>query len=89
MTLKEIALMKKAFLESEFGQYAAKEITMMHGQHHEQAEDIDTEPTKKAAHIDRAAGISEVIKFFTADVALLDSGYFNAKEEVKDDTNSA
>lgn len=80
-SLKEIAIMKKEFLNSEFGKYAAGKINELYGQHHSKAELFDLEPWKKAAHADRAAGVAEVISFFTSDVDLLEGGYFNKPEE--------
>lgn len=81
--IKEFAVQKKAFLESDFGKRAAVAINELYGQHHQKAEDIGLEPWRKAYHSERAAGISEVISFFTSDVALLESGYFDKKEEPK------
>jgi hypothetical protein len=80
LTLKQIAEMKKMFIESEFGKYAAQRITEMHGNLHEQAESAATNDLK-ATYIDRARGVSDVIRFFTSDVALLDQGYFEEKKE--------
>jgi len=78
--VKEFAIQKKAFLESEFGQKAAEAINALYSQHHQKAEDITLEPWRKASHCDRAAAINEVISFFTTDVALLEAGYFDKKE---------
>jgi hypothetical protein len=80
LTLKQIAEMKKAFVESEFGKYAAQEITKIHGGFHEDAEKATT-GEQKAACVDRAYGVTQIIRFFTADVALLDQGYFDEKKE--------
>lgn len=80
LTLKQIAEMKKAFVESEFGKYAAQKITEIHGDLHEKAESAPTNDLK-ATYIDRASGVTDIIRFFTADVALLNQGYFDEKKE--------
>lgn len=81
--VKALAHMKKEFLESPFGKIAAEKINELYGQHHQAAEKIDLKPWQKAYHSERAAGINEVISFFTTDVALLDAGYFNEEKEAK------
>jgi hypothetical protein len=78
--VKELAIQKQAFLNSDFGQKVSEAITLMHGQHHQKAEDEKLEPWRKAYHTERAAGIAEVISWFTADVALLEQGYFDKKD---------
>lgn len=82
LTLKQIAEMKKAFIESEFGKLAAQKITEIHGNFHEDAEKATT-MEQKASFIDKASGVSDVIRFFTSDVALLDQGYFEDKKEAE------
>lgn len=79
LTLKQIAEMKKAFLESEFGKYAANRITAIHGDLHEKAETATT-AEQKVMFVDQAAGVSKVIAFFTTEVTLLDKGYFNEED---------
>lgn len=79
--LKALAYMKKEFLESPFGKIAAEKINELYGQHHQEAEKFGLEPWQKAYHSERAAGINEVISFFTTDVALLESGYFSEETE--------
>lgn len=81
-TLKEIAEMKQAFLKSEFGQLVAQKITEIHGGFHEDAEKAAT-MEQKASLIDKAAGVNEVIRFFTSDVALLEQGYFEENKEAE------
>jgi very-short-patch-repair endonuclease len=82
LTLKQIAEMKKDFLESDFGKLAAKKITELHGQMHEKAEQSD-DPATQSRELNKAAGVSEVIRFFTADVALLEQGYFDEEAATK------
>jgi hypothetical protein len=78
-TLKQVAEMKKAFIESDFGKFVAQKITEIHGDLHQKAENAATN-AEKVTCIDKAAGVNEVIRFFTADVALLDQGYFDEKK---------
>lgn len=85
LTLKQVAEMKKVFLESEFGKYAAQKITEIHGGFHEDAEGAATSELK-ATYVDRAYGVNQVIRFFTADVALLNQGYFDEKKEGEEQT---
>jgi hypothetical protein len=80
LTLKQIAEMKKAFIDSEFGKFAAQRITAIHGDLHEKAENATTSELK-ATYVDRAAGVSQVIRFFTADVVALDAGMLDEKKE--------
>lgn len=82
--VKALAHMKKEFLDSPFGKIAAEKINELYGSHHQAAEKMDLEPWQKAYHSERAAGINEVISFFTTDVVLLDQGSFNEEEEPKD-----
>jgi hypothetical protein len=81
LTLKQVAEMKKAFIESDFGKYTARKITEMHGSLHEKAESAVTSE-QKVAYVDQAAGITQVIAFFTGDVAALDAGMLDEKKEV-------
>ena len=81
-SIKQIAEMKKQFINSDFGKYAAQKITEIHGRHHEDAENAAT-MEQQAAYVNKASGVSDVIRFFTADVALLDQGYFEEKKEKK------
>lgn len=80
LTIKQVAEMKKAFLESDFGKFVAQKITVIHGDLHEKAEN-ESDRDKRVSYLDRAVGVTEVIRFFTADVALLDQGYFDEKKE--------
>jgi len=82
LTLKQIAEMKKAFVESEFGKFAAQKITEIHGSLHEKAENAPPhDQNTRASYLDQAKGVSEIIRFFTSDVALLNQGYFDEKKE--------
>ncbi|HJQ07988.1 MAG TPA: hypothetical protein VJ836_00740 [Candidatus Saccharimonadales bacterium] len=87
LTLKQVAEMKKEFLDSEFGKLCAQKITEIHGHLHELAEDAATNDLK-VTYIDRAYGVNQVIRFFTADVALLEQGYFNEKEKEEAEPNT-
>lgn len=82
LSLKQVAMMKKEFLSSTFGQYAAEKINELYGDLHGRAEDAVT-AEQKATYVDRAAGIKTVIQFFTADIELLDQGYFDEKKGTK------
>jgi hypothetical protein len=85
MDVKQLAMLKRDFLESDFGKIAAQEINNLLQLHYQNAQGDDLEPWKKAYHIERAAGIQEVITWFTADISALEAGMFN---EEKDETKT-
>ncbi len=78
-SLKQIAEMKKAFLASEFGQYAAQEINAIYSRLHGDAETAKT-LEERGLLVTKAAGVNEVIDFFARDVGLLDQGYLDKQE---------
>ncbi len=78
---KQLAMMKREFLESPFGKIAAVQINELISQNFQKAQKPDIEPWKKAYLVERAAGIQDVITWFTADVAFLEAGGFKEEEK--------
>ena len=78
-SLRQIAEMKKEFVNSAFGKFAAMRINEIYGDLHGRAESAES-AERQARYVNQAAGVNLIISFFTADVELLEQGYFNEKE---------